>query len=65
MLGCQTDVTANAVSHLHPKWKQVKDPRPFEENVSDKAERPEESLNPELDWAEARKNGVCPHDFGP
>ena len=30
-LGCQIGVTAKAGSHLHPRYKQMKDVRPFEE----------------------------------
>ena len=34
---CQTEVTAKAVSHLHPKkYKQMKDTRPIEGIVSAK-----------------------------
>ena len=29
--GCQTDVTAKAETRLHPRYKQMKDARPFEE----------------------------------
>ena len=36
MLGCQTDVTEKAESRLHPRYKQMKDARPFEGIVSDK-----------------------------
>ena len=37
MLGCQTDVTAKAEGRLHPRYKQMKDERPFEGTVSDKS----------------------------
>ena len=37
MLGCQTDVTAKADSRLHPRYKQMKDARPFEAIVGDKS----------------------------
>ena len=37
MLGCQTDVTAKAESRLHPRYKQMKDARPFEAIVGEKS----------------------------
>ena len=35
LLGCQTGETAKARSHLHPKYKQVKDIKPLEGTLSD------------------------------
>ena len=35
MLECQTGVTEKVESHLHPRYKQMKDTRPFEEIMSE------------------------------
>ena len=36
VVGCQTDETAKAENRLHPRYKQVKDARPFEGILTDK-----------------------------
>ena len=35
MLGCQAGVTVKVESHLDPRYKQMKNTRPFEGNVSE------------------------------
>ena len=59
MHGCHTDVTTEVGSHLHPRYRQMKDMRPFEEIVSVKSsdERSDQTSFSVLSWNPGPKRG--------
>ena len=73
--GCLIDVTAKAESRLHPRYKQMKNARPFEGIVSDKSngELSDHKRLSILRWKAGPKSGevtnsmvgVHPCDCGP
>ena len=66
-------MTVKAGSHLHPRYTQMKDTRPFEGNVSatSSGELSDQKRLLSLSWSAGQKIGtvtnsmVFPRDFGP